>query len=255
VVVLYIRHAALGATALARRTAARLLPIAEKPVALALDDAPSPSTRALLDQLHARGHRGILFVIGQKVDIPSPVLIDAVRRGFGLGNHSFSHPRFSSVDMATAEDEIVRTERVIDGVYEEAGVPRWAKWFRFPYLDGGATNGEAFQSLLQRLGFEPLAGMRPGNTTPWRYDVRSTLVTHDTRSLPVERFQRRMRVARPGDVVEFHDRPQSVDAYLPSLLDALDAARLVAVVPIPRGRSTKAAAAAPQPGQHYGHLR
>ena len=50
-------------------------------------------------------------------------MIGAIRGGFLIANHSFSHPRFSTVDVDEAEREIATTDAVIDNLYRLAGCP------------------------------------------------------------------------------------------------------------------------------------
>ena len=187
---------------------------------LAIDDGPSDATPALLDGLERAGHRAILFVLGCNVAGREAVLVSAIRRGFALGNHSFSHPRFSAISLDDARAEICRTEALIETLYAQAQVRRPARWFRFPYLDTGGPQREGLRSLLRELGF---AGGH----------LDSTVVTLDW-SLPAERKLRRaLRRAEPGAVVEFHDKPECVHRYLDIFCDELDRLRLRAALPRP----------------------
>ncbi len=86
-------------------------------IAITFDDGPDAQhTRPLLDLLERGGHRATFFVIGKRA-AESPALLDEiVRRGHGLGNHSydhayttpFQHPRRLAADLARAQEVMAR---------------------------------------------------------------------------------------------------------------------------------------------------
>lgn len=202
-------------------------------VTLVIDDGPSDVTRQLLATLQRGGHRAVLFVLGCNVVGREAILIDAVRRGFALGNHSFDHPRFSGIDLAAARAEIVATEGLIDAIYLEARVPRPGNWFRFPYLDTGEAQFDVLQTLLGECGFERPAVMeaRLAAEDVARRDWPTTIATRDW-ALPEEsEFRAAVRLARPGDIIEFHDKPETVGRFGRALVDELATLSLRAVVP------------------------
>jgi len=133
---------------------------------LTIDDAPADDFRKRVDELNARGIRAIWFCLGEKLEREPDDAAYAIRCGHILGNHSYDHPAFSKISLEEAREQIERTERLLDGIYERAGVPRPVKLFRFPYLDdGGDGKRDALQRLLRETGFEP-AGF-PGVTYAW----------------------------------------------------------------------------------------
>jgi peptidoglycan/xylan/chitin deacetylase (PgdA/CDA1 family) len=204
-----------------------------QPVTLVLDDAPSDATPDLLNRLESGGHRGVLFVIGANIAGREAILVEAVRRGFALGNHSFSHPQFSEIGVEAARGEIQRTEALIETLYARARLPRPGRWFRFPYLDTGGDDFEAIQTLLRDLGFRrpPALDARLAPEALARIDWPSTLLTRDW-ALPGEAAVRQtLRQARAGDVIEFHDKVETVGAYAAGLVEELDRLALRAAIP------------------------
>jgi len=206
-------------------------------VTLAIDDGPSDATEALLDHLERAGHRAVLFVLGSMVDQRRrDILMDAIRRGFALGNHSFSHPRFSEIELSQARQEIGRTETTIEDIYRGAGTRRPGKWFRFPYMDTGEQQAAELRRLLREFGFE-----RPGAIATWtrvedpgRLDWPTTLCTRDW-ELPAESMIRAtLKAARPGDVVEFHDKVETVSRYGRALSEELSKPGIHVRVPATR---------------------
>ncbi len=129
---------------------------------LTVDDAPSTRFAEKLAWLRKEKIPAVFFVWGELAAGAEDLLVEALDAGYPLGNHSWTHPRFSDLDEAGARYEIERTDRLLASLYERAGV-RWErKYFRFPYFDRGDANGggAAFQRLLAEWGYEALDSAR-----------------------------------------------------------------------------------------------
>jgi peptidoglycan/xylan/chitin deacetylase (PgdA/CDA1 family) len=213
-------------------------------ITLVVDDGPSGATETLLSHLEEAGHRAVLFIVGEHLtggqSCPNPdfvrrreMLVGAVRRGFALGNHSFDHVRFSSIGCREARTSLERADRLVEDIYARAGVRRPGKWFRFPYLDTGGDQAAEFQDLLRDLGFEQPASITQRMVGPERerVDWPSTLRTYDWEDPPEPVFRARLQLARPGDVVEFHDFPRTVAPYGRALAEGLSNLSLRATIP------------------------
>ena len=202
-------------------------------VTLVIDDGPSDATPLLLDQLERKGHRAVLFLLGGNVAGREEVVVDALRRGFALGNHSFSHPHFSAISLDEARREIEATEALIASAHARAGVRRRGKWFRFPYLDTGEHTFEPLQDLLKELGFQCPGPVRRRQEAEdrGRVDWQTTLNTRDWDYPPEGELRQAVRQARAGDVIEFHDKVLTVGPYVGALLEELTARSLRAVIP------------------------
>ncbi len=60
---------------------------------LTIDDGPDPETTApVLDLLDAHGAQATFFVVGEKVARHPELVLEILKRGHSLGNHSHSHP-------------------------------------------------------------------------------------------------------------------------------------------------------------------
>ena len=196
-------------------------------VTIAIDDGPTDTTPLLLDLLEAAGHRAVLFVIGGNIDGREKLLVNAIRRGFALGNHSESHPRFSEITLAEARQQIEKADARIDALYRRAARPRPARWFRFPYLDRGAANAPALQSLLTELGFQP----HP--SAPNAFDWPTSCNTADWRLPTIPDYAAALAKANPGGIIEIHDKPEINATYTPHLVRQLAAGSLRGAVPAP----------------------
>ena len=206
-------------------------------VFLAIDDGPSDATPELLRALEAGGHRAVLFTLGCNVAGREAMLEDALRRGFALGNHSFTHPRFSEINLDAAADEIRRTEIVLEALHRTAGVTRLARWFRFPFLDAGEAQGSALQQLLHAAGMRVPRAVRvrepaTGESHRGRLDWPSTLITRDWALPPEAELRAVLARARRGDVIELHDNPDTVPRITGPVCEELARSRLRGVVPI-----------------------
>ena len=142
--------------------------MAVKKAYLTIDDAPSTYMRQKIDFLLQKGIPAIFFCEGLKIEQHPEAVIYAIQKGFIIANHSYAHPHFSELSLEEAFTEIQRTDILIDRIYQQAGVKRPAKYFRFPFGDKGGLVGdypiakygnkgakrkEAIQQYLRELGY------------------------------------------------------------------------------------------------------
>lgn len=120
---------------------------------LTIDDFSSKNTPQIVDCLKEKSIKAIFFAIGMNVERYYEEAIYAVKNGMIVGNHSYSHPAFSSLTLQECIDEIEKCERVLDKLYKESGVERIYKPFRFPYGNKGGENKDALQKYFQENSF------------------------------------------------------------------------------------------------------
>ena len=120
---------------------------------LTIDDVPENNTIEIIDYLYSRGIPAIMFTVGEKAAMHPKVLSYAIKHGFIIGNHSYTHPHFSDLTIDEAIKEIEMTDAVIDEIYAGAGVARPEKLFRFPFLDEGGAIKEEISGYLTDHGF------------------------------------------------------------------------------------------------------
>ena len=116
---------------------------------LTIDDISSKNTPAIVDYLKENGIRAVMFAEGDKVERFWEEAVYALQNGMLVGNHSYSHPHFSSLSAEEGIREIERNEAVLDRLYKAAGVERKYRPFRFPYGDKGGENKELLQKYLK----------------------------------------------------------------------------------------------------------
>jgi len=127
---------------------------------LTLDDGPSAAAGDKLAFLESRGIKAIWFCVGLNLRRRPRLAVDIIRAGHVVANHSYNHPHFSAIDLPAAVTEIASTDQLVDGVYEQAGLPRSARLFRFPYGDQG--DGETVKQELRRPHRADIAGFLDG---------------------------------------------------------------------------------------------
>ena len=140
-----------------------------KSVALTFDDLPAVGatdvagvraiTRDLLVGLGRHHAPATGFVNGRGIDEISnnegpSILTEWTRRGYPLGNHTYSHIDLSTVSTDAFEDDVVANERVLAPIWPDAG--RGAKYFRFPFNHAGdtAAKHDAVRVFLTARGYQ-----------------------------------------------------------------------------------------------------
>lgn len=203
---------------------------AERRAYLTIDDSPTRHTDDLTDFLVQENVPAVLFCIGsayqdlhvqcEGIEQNALPVLNAIHKGFVIGNHTYTHRRSSEMSYDEVIREIEKTEELIEQLYREAGKIRPVKLIRFPHLDRGAganivdfdkagpyrnallhlfTSGlnidlqkptweqldkkAAIQEYLEREGFT--AHVYPGVTLPWytqteMADARDSLMTFST---------------------------------------------------------------------------
>lgn len=120
---------------------------------LTIDDGPSKITTAIADYLLSRSVPAVMYFVGNKIERNAQAAIYAIKKGFVIGNHSYTHPRFSEISVDEAINEIKKQDALIDRLYVKAHCKREYKTFRFPFGDKGGPNKEDIQMFLKSIGY------------------------------------------------------------------------------------------------------
>ena len=127
----------------------------QKTIYLTIDDCPSKDFRKKIDFLIANKIPAILFCIGKEIEKYPKEIIYAIKKGFIIGNHSYSHLDFSVISLKESERQIKLTDKIVDNLYKKAKVKRKIKLFRFPYGDKGPImKNRNLQKILKQLGYK-----------------------------------------------------------------------------------------------------
>jgi peptidoglycan-N-acetylglucosamine deacetylase len=131
-----------------------------KIVYLTIDDAPTEHFTQKVDFLHQHHIPAVFFCRGDFLELRPQETIDAIHKGFTIGNHSYDHPHFSDLSLEAAYQQIESTERIIEDIYAKAKVTQPAKIFRFPYGDKGGLNGGDALAPYVGVGLERKAALQ-----------------------------------------------------------------------------------------------
>lgn len=162
----------------------------ERVAALTFDDGPDPEfTPRLLDLLARHRTRATFFVIGLRAAAHPGLIRRIADEGHAIGNHSWDHPRFTSLTGSQRRSQISSCRRAIG--------PGGSRLFRPPY---------GTQTLESQISLLPLRHMTVG----WNADAEDWM-PHDQAWIAD-----RLRTAiRPGCIVLLHDalfKPRAPDA-------------------------------------------
>jgi peptidoglycan-N-acetylglucosamine deacetylase len=169
-------------------------------LALTFDDGPTPGiTERVLAELKKRDLRATFFMIGRNVKAYPDLAKRVYEEGHEICNHSFTHPKLSSLPDDRVREEIVRTQEEIVKATGYRPV-----WLRPPY---GAfhRDRQGYIPQAENLGIvlwsiDPRDWAQPGSQK-----ITDTIITQ----------------ARPGSIILCHDlHAQTADA-LPTILDRL----------------------------------
>ncbi|MEK6969680.1 MAG: polysaccharide deacetylase family protein [Nanoarchaeota archaeon] len=169
------------------------------PIYLTIDDGPTQDMDNILKILGTE-HKVTFFLVGKLLENPWQYARarTALELGHQLANHSYSHPFFSNIPLAKSREQILKTEEILQRLYQETNRP-FVKLFRFPYGDNGyfgSKDGKYHGSYQQR---KELAGLLTElGYTSYLWDA----VDGSHRNL------------KPNSVVLTHDRISGLGTYV-----------------------------------------
>ncbi|KAJ3032834.1 hypothetical protein HDV00_007029 [Rhizophlyctis rosea] len=213
-----------------------LSPTTPPMVALTIDDAPSQYTRDILRVLKEIEATATFFVIGgqvgEKEDVD--VLVDVVRAGNELGNHAMRDQPSRDLCDAELEEQILRVERVIEGVYGVVAGVSGAE--RRNQTGSEDIQGQSPSVQSQYIGpptKTPSKYFRPGSgffstrmrTLAQKLGYRIVLgnvYPHDPQiNLPWVNAAHILSMVKPGSIIIIHDRRQWTIPMLETVLPEL----------------------------------
>ncbi len=221
----------------------------EKKALLTIDDSPSFHFREKVDILLRKGIFAIFFCQGNLLEKYPDDVIYAIRNGFIIGNHSYSHPKFSDISLDKGIEEINRTDQLIEDLYNEAGVKQDMKYFRYPHgIKGNITylspkillkrfdkKFVALDAHLKQLGYKKLEFKKPKLRYPemlrlsdhdvyWTIDVREWRLRkkNTVRTIEyVEDFiEKNLSYSRGNEIILVHDHVET-HKYFEHILDLI----------------------------------
>lgn len=164
-------------------------------VALTFDDGPAPITETLLGQLREHDATATFFLVGPNVQRHPEIARQIDDDGHQLGNHSWTHPQFTTLDDKKIEEEVKKTnDAIVAATGEHPSV------FRPPYGDLDAR-------VLTKLGMPAI--LWDIDTLDWEGPPHETLV------------ERGANEAQAGSIILMHDIHDSTVDAVPEILTGL----------------------------------
>lgn len=169
-------------------------------VAITFDDGPHvTNTPRLLDMLASRGIKATFFCVGTNVSRYPNIVRRIVADGHEMANHTWNHPKLSSLGDSGVRSEL---DRANAGILQVAGVA--PRMYRPPY---GAITARQKQFIMSEYGYP---------TILWSVDPQDW-----QRPGPSVVTSRILNATKSGGIILVHDiHPPSVDA-MPATLDGL----------------------------------
>lgn len=175
-----------------------------KLVALTFDAGSSAEpVPTILRALAQRGLRCTFFLTGQWIERYPDMARQIAEAGHELGNHSWSHPAFTSLTDEQIREQLRLTEEAALSICGRSTKPL----FRPPF---GARD-ERVRSVAAEEGYL---------TIYWTVDSWDSVKKDITPQMITDRV---MRHIRPGAIVLMHCGSEATAQALPQLLNALDA--------------------------------
>jgi peptidoglycan/xylan/chitin deacetylase (PgdA/CDA1 family) len=153
-------------------------------MALTFDDGPSYYRTQTLHTLRAKRVPATFFDVGMRVAANPQFAGFEAREGHLVLNHTWSHPRLSTLTPAQIDSQVLRTQEV----FRKAGAPMPFKLLRPPYGDVNA----AVEAELRSLGYHYV-----------KWDVVAT--DWDVATTSAEIRDTIVKAFRPGLVILMHD--------------------------------------------------
>lgn len=81
----------------------------KKSVAITFDDGPSKYTDKILDLLKQYDSNATFFVLGNKVNMYSDTIIESIKMGNEIGNHTYNHKWLTKLTIEELKEQVLRT--------------------------------------------------------------------------------------------------------------------------------------------------
>jgi len=159
-------------------------------IALTFDDGPDPLwTPRIAAVLHRLQVPATFFVIGSQAQRHGDIVRGLERRGFEVGNHTFTHADLSALPAWRARTELALTDATIVAL-----TGHHARFFRPPYsATPDAVSRRQEQSLARAAGDRYLVAISTLDAEDWRRKGVGAIVAHATPA------------GRKGGIILMHD--------------------------------------------------
>jgi len=165
-------------------------------IALTFDDGPTPGvTDRILDELQRYGLQATFFMIGERIAAAPDLALRVLAEGHEVGNHTFTHPKLTTLSDRQFEAEIRATEEIMAKVLNHR-----AGWFRPPY--GELRQNQAHLLARKSLGIVLWSVDSEDWSQPGEAQIAGKILDQ----------------TKPGSIILCHDKgPQTANALRETL--------------------------------------
>jgi peptidoglycan/xylan/chitin deacetylase (PgdA/CDA1 family) len=161
---------------------------------------------AILDALDKGKASATFFVTGRWAKKHPELLKSMASRGHQIENHGYSHPHPDHLSVGSNQEEIIKTERIIEGI-----IGRKTRFYAPPYGEKGVSGLRA----ADELGYQTILWTL--DTVDWRGDSTAEIIAKRVLN-PAIQFG--IKPNKSGAIVLMHPKENTVKA-LPVILDQL----------------------------------
>lgn len=161
------------------------------------------SLQYILNTLENNSVTGTFFLEGNFVHLKPEIVPMILAGGHELGNHSFTHPKFTTLTQTQVAQELSRTEAAVSAA---AGKPLPMRYFRFPYGD----RNKEIKRWVAEQGYQSV--FWDIDPQGWRRTMTATTVISFV-----------LANAHPGGIVLMHCYAPADEAALPDVIAGLQA--------------------------------
>ena len=168
-------------------------------IAFTFDDGPTPGvTERVLDELRQRHLSATFFMIGERIAASPELARRVLAEGHEIGNHSYTHPKLSTLPDPQVELELQKTQEIL-----AKELNYHPKWFRPPY--GAFRKNQAFIPYRKGLGVVLLSVDSRDWAQPGEGPITDTILSQ----------------TKAGSIVLCHDRYPQTGNCIGQILDRL----------------------------------
>lgn len=161
----------------------------------------------ILDALDQGQAKATFFLTGRWASKNPELVKEILARGHEIENHGYSHPHPDRLSVAQNEEEIVKTEKIIQDITGQK-----SKYYAPPYGEKGSSGLKA----AQNLGYQTILWTL--DTVDWRPDSTPEIITQRILN-PAVRFG--IKPKKEGAIILMHPKENTVKA-LPRILNGLN---------------------------------
>lgn len=166
-------------------------------VALTFDDGPSIYTEEILNTLKKYSSNATFFVLGNKIDNYSNIIIKMYENGNEIGNHSYNHRWLTKLSTEEQKEQINKTQEIVK------------KYTGYTPIYMRPTYGSINQKLRENINLEVV--LWNVDTKDWKYKNVNTIVNNALTNV------------KDGSIILMHDThertSEAIKILVPKLIE------------------------------------